>query len=84
MKSLVSDYSSVERELRAFELLATASTMTMGELGSFGKKYVRHALDQFKIDHADRTYHFLIHEPLGVSFSVLQEVFEYNLPFDIA
>lgn len=78
MKSLVSDYTSVDRELRAFELLTTTAS-TAGD--SPGKKHVRHALDQFKIDHAGRTYHFLVHEPLGVHFSQLQELYDYILPF---
>lgn len=46
MKSLVSDYSSVERELHAFDTLTAASTISKAR----GKEYVRHALDHFKLD----------------------------------
>lgn len=78
MKSMVSDYFSVEREIRAYDALSAASNASNAP----GKKYVRHALDQFKIDHAGRSYHFLVHEPLGISIDFLQKTLKGRLPFD--
>ena len=77
MKSLVSDYFSVEREICAYDALSAASNASNAP----GKNYVRHALDQFKIDHAGRSYHFLIHEPLGISVDFLQKTLKARLPF---
>ena len=78
MKSMVCDYFSVEREIRAYDALTTASNAS----NSPGKEYVRHTLDQFKIDHADRSYHFLVHEPLGISVDFLQTTLKGTLiPF---
>jgi len=74
---MVCDYYSVEREIRAYDALTTASNAS----NSPGKKYVRHTLDQFKIDHADRSYHFLVHEPLGISVDFLQTTLKGTLPF---
>jgi len=77
MKSMVSNYSSVEREIRAYDALSAASNASDAP----GKQYVRHALDQFKIDHAGRSYHFLVHEPLGISVDFLQKKLKGRLPF---
>jgi hypothetical protein len=79
MKSMVSNYSSVEREILAYDALSAASNASDAP----GKQYVRHALDQFKIDHAGRSYHFLVHEPLGISVDFLQKtLLKGRLPFD--
>lgn len=77
MKSMVTDYSSVKRELRAFESLTAASTTSNAP----GKKHVRHALDTFSLGHAGRTYHFLIHEPLGFPLSLFHELVKYKFTF---
>ncbi|KAF8076835.1 putative CDK4/6 [Lyophyllum atratum] len=63
MKSMVCDYTSVQREIKAYETLTKVGKTN----GSTGKKFVRQSLDQFELRHDDRNYHFLIHEPLGVS-----------------
>ncbi|KIM36880.1 hypothetical protein M413DRAFT_77652 [Hebeloma cylindrosporum] len=77
MKSMVSDYSSVEREIHAYEALSAAAKSSDAP----GKKYVRHALDQFEIAHAGRSYNFLIHEPLGMPVKFLQGVLDGKIPF---
>ncbi|KAF5327179.1 hypothetical protein D9619_004395 [Psilocybe cf. subviscida] len=61
MKSLVCDYISVRRELKAYEALAHASDSCKFP----GSIFVRQALDQFNLRHGDNDYNFLIHEPLG-------------------
>jgi len=77
LESMVSDYFSIEREINAYDALSAASKAS----NAAGKKYVRHALDHFKIDHAGRTYDFLIHEPLGVSVHFLRMMKKGSLPF---
>jgi serine/threonine-protein kinase SRPK3 len=67
MKSMVSNYTSVQREIKAFEVLKK-----VGE--SIGKQYVRQALDHFELRHGDQNYHFLIHEPLGVSVKFFLDI----------
>ena len=69
MKSMVCNYASVEREIKAYEV----STKLEGDKtsGSIGKRYVRQALDHFELHHNDHNYHFLIHEPLGFSVQFL-------------
>ncbi|KAF9479122.1 putative CDK4/6, partial [Pholiota conissans] len=69
MKSMVCGYSSVKREVRAYELLKKAGQATKLP----GKQYVRQALDHFELHHDDRIYHFLIHEPLGMSLETFME-----------
>ncbi|KAF8891445.1 kinase-like domain-containing protein [Gymnopilus junonius] len=78
MKSMVSDYSSVEREIKAYEVL--------GKVGKTsrltGGRYVRQALDHFELHHGDCNYHFLIHEPLGVSLQLLLRIFKVGFPMN--
>ncbi|KAG6871840.1 hypothetical protein C0995_015879 [Termitomyces sp. Mi166 len=63
MKSMVCDYSSVQREVKAYEALSGAAKTSR----LIGRHFVRQALDHFELEIEDRNYHFLIHEPLGVS-----------------
>jgi serine/threonine-protein kinase SRPK3 len=78
MKSMVCNYSSVEREIEAYVALNKVGKTS----GSTGKQYVRQALDQFELHHGDRNYHFLIHEPLGVSLQFFLQISGGSLPID--
>ena len=60
---MVCDYTSVQREIKAYEALSKAPKTNR----LTGKQYVRQALDQFELCQGDRDYHFLIHEPLGAT-----------------
>ena len=62
---MVCDYGSAKREIRAYEALSSAAQIT--DSPRDGRQYVRELLDHFEICHSERNYHFLIHEPLGVS-----------------
>ena len=73
---MVRDCTSVEREIEAYEVLAKAGRSS----GSIGKRYVRQALDHFELRHGDHNYHFLIHEPLGVSVQFLLDISRGHLP----
>ncbi|KIM35934.1 hypothetical protein M413DRAFT_78930, partial [Hebeloma cylindrosporum] len=59
MKSIVSGYASVQREITAYEILSKAAKTGT----SIGKEYVWLALDHFELRLGE---HFLIHEPLGL------------------
>jgi serine/threonine-protein kinase SRPK3 len=76
MKSMVCDYTSVQREIKAYEVLTEAGKTS----GSIGKRYVRQALDHFELRHGDDNYHFLIHEPLGVSVQFFLDIAGGRLP----
>lgn len=79
MKSMVCDYGSVERELRAYETLSHA--VHASDIPDDGRKYVRQALDRFKLNqNGDRDYHFLIHKPLGVSAQHFLNLHEGRFP----
>ncbi|KAI0795995.1 kinase-like domain-containing protein [Abortiporus biennis] len=70
MKSMVSDYPSAERELKAQNMLSKAFKFSK----STGRLYVRHALDHFEVCHAGRDFQFLIYEPLGYSLKYFLDV----------
>ena len=55
---MVCDYSSVQREIKAYEALSKSAEISEAP----GKLYVRRALDHFELSQGDRNYHFLIHE----------------------
>jgi serine/threonine-protein kinase SRPK3 len=76
MKSMVCDYTSVRREVTAYQVLAEVGKTS----GSTGKLYVRQALDQFELRHGDRSYHFLIHEALGLSVQFFLDYADGSLP----
>lgn len=76
MKSLVCDYASVEREIKAYDVLSKTSI----ELP--GKRYVRQALDRFELCHDNDNYRFLIHEPLGIDLPVLLQMVRGKLTAD--
>ena len=62
MKSIVCDYPSNQREIKAYEALSKVSKTSE----STGKWYVRQTLGHFELRHGDRNYDFLIREPLGL------------------
>ncbi|KAG6898831.1 hypothetical protein C0993_003729 [Termitomyces sp. T159_Od127] len=78
MKSMVCNYPSVQREVKAYKAISKAAETTTMR----GKNFVRKALDHFEVKIEDRNYPFLIHKPLGltvemvVAFSVLDETEE--------
>jgi serine/threonine protein kinase len=76
MKSMVCDYPSVQREIKAYEALTKVSKTS----GSTGKRYVRQALDHFELRHGDRNYDFLIHEPLGLHVQLFLDIFGGSFP----
>jgi serine/threonine-protein kinase SRPK3 len=76
MKSMVCDYTSVQREVKAFEVLTKVGETS----ASIGKKYVRQALDHFELRHGEHNYHFLIHEPLGVSVQFFVDIGGGSVP----
>ena len=78
MKSLVYDYPSVQREINAYEAISKFSL----ESNSKGKQYVRQALDHFELRRGERNYHFLIHEPLGVTAQTFLEICGGRLPIE--
>ncbi|KAF8166033.1 kinase-like domain-containing protein [Crassisporium funariophilum] len=80
MKSMVCNYASVEREIKAYEILSKIDKTSK----STGKQYVRQALDHFELHHGDRNYHFLIHEPLGVSLRFFLHISRGRFPIDYA
>ena len=63
MKSMVCDYPSVKREIKAYEVVSEAVKTTR----LAGQRFVRQALDHFEVQIEDRNYQFLIHEPLGMN-----------------
>lgn len=75
---MVSNYSSVQREIKAYEALSKIDKTN----GSTGKQYVRQALDYFELHHGDRNYHFLVHEPLSVSLQFFLQISRGNLPIN--
>ncbi|KAF8891448.1 kinase-like domain-containing protein [Gymnopilus junonius] len=78
MKSMVSNYPSVQREIKAYDVLSKVSKTSR----SPGKRFVRQALDHFEMRHGERDYHFLIHEPLGASLQFFIEISKVGLPID--
>ena len=76
MKSMVCDYTSVQREITAYEVLTKVGKTSR----STGKQYVRQALDHFELRQGDRSYHFLIHEPLGVTVQSFLDISGGSLP----
>ena len=64
---MVCDYTSVQREIQAYKVITKVGKTSR----SIGKQYVRQALDHFELRHDDHNYHFLIHEPLGLSVQFL-------------
>jgi serine/threonine-protein kinase SRPK3 len=76
MKSMVCNYSSVKREIKAYEALSKSAKISEAA----GKKYVRQVLDHFELSLCDRNYHFLIHEPLGVSLQTFLDLYRGSLP----
>ncbi|KAG6898571.1 hypothetical protein C0995_009263 [Termitomyces sp. Mi166 len=76
MKSMVCDYSSVQWEIKAYEVLSNAAkTRCM-----LGQHFVRQALDHFEVDIEDRNYHFVIHEPLGITLQLFSNACDGVLP----
>lgn len=73
---MVYDYSSVQREIEAYEALSKVGKTSE----STGKQYVRQALDQFELQHGGHNYHLLIHEPLGVSLQFFLQISGGSLP----
>jgi hypothetical protein len=43
-------------------------------------QYVRQVLDHFELRHSDHNYHFVIHEPLGVSVQSFSDIAGERLP----
>jgi len=76
MKSMVCDYSSVQREVAAHEALSESAKTSKAA----GKQYVRQALDHFELSQDNRNYHFLIHEPLGVTLDLFLDFSDGSLP----
>ena len=76
MKSMVCDYTSVQREIKAYEALSKAPKTDR----LMGKWYTRQAVDSFELRRGDRDYHFLIHEPLGVSVQFFPDLSGGSLP----
>ena len=76
MKSMVCDYTSVQREINAYEALSKAHKTSWHT----GKQYVRQALDRFELRRGDRDYHFLIHEPLGATLQFFLNISGGSLP----
>ena len=74
---MVCNYSSVQREIKAHEVLSKAT-----ESEAAGKQHVRQALDHFELSQDDRNYHFLIHEPLGVTLQLFLEYSRGSLPIE--
>ena len=73
---MVCDYGSVEREVVAHEALSESAKTSEAA----GKQYVRQALDHFELSKDDRNYHFLIHEPLGVTLDFFLYISHGSLP----
>ncbi|KDR84397.1 hypothetical protein GALMADRAFT_237246, partial [Galerina marginata CBS 339.88] len=78
MKSMVCNFPSVDREIKAYETLAKEGKTNT----STGKRYVRQALDHFQLRHGDHNYHFLVHEPLGVTLDVFLDIAGGRFPMD--
>lgn len=78
MKSMVCDYTSVQREIKACEILTKVGKTSR----SIGKHYVRQALDHFELRHGENNYHFLIREPLGVSLQFFLDLCCGRFPID--
>jgi serine/threonine-protein kinase SRPK3 len=76
MKSMVCDYSSVQREIAAHKVLSESAKTSEAA----GKQYVRQALDHFEISQDDRNYHFLIYEPLGATLDFFLDFCDRSLP----
>ena len=76
MKSMVNDYTSVRREIKAYEALSKAPQTSWPT----GKQDVRQALDHFKPRRGDRDYYFLIHEPLGATVQFFLNISSGSLP----
>ncbi|KAG6894571.1 hypothetical protein C0992_005552 [Termitomyces sp. T32_za158] len=76
MKSMVCDYPSVQREVRAYELLSKADASNV-----YGMRFIRKALDSFQVEIEGRNYPFLIHEPLGITvYSLAVTAYDGSLP----
>ncbi|KAF8891451.1 kinase-like domain-containing protein [Gymnopilus junonius] len=78
MKFMVSNYPSVQREIKAYDILSKVSKTST----SPGKRFVRQALDHFELGYNERKYHFLIHEPLGATLQFFLDIAEDGLPID--
>jgi len=76
MKSMVCDYTSVQREIKAYETLSNVPKADR----LMGERYTRQAVDHFELRRGDRDYHFLIHEPLGVSVQFFLDLSGGSLP----
>ncbi|KXN88038.1 SRSF protein kinase 3 [Leucoagaricus sp. SymC.cos] len=76
LKSMVYNYPSVQREIKAYKTLSESAMVSQ----AVGKRYVRLALDRFELAHGNRNYHFLIHEALGVTAEVFMGVCGGTLP----
>ena len=76
MKSMVCDYTSAQREIKAYKALSKAPKADR----LMGKRYTRQAVDSFELRRGDRDYHFLIHEPLGVSVQFFLDFSAGSLP----
>ena len=74
MKSMVCDYSSVQREVAAHNVLSESAKTSEAA----GKQYV--SRDHFEISQDDRNYHFLIYEPLGFSLDFFLDFSDGSLP----
>ena len=75
---MLHDYSSVEREVAAQEVLSESAKTSEAA----GKQYVRQALDHFVLSQDDRNYHFLIHEPLGANLDFFLDITGRSLTID--
>lgn len=73
---MVSNYPSVDREIKAYEALRKADETSE----VVGKMFVRQSLDNFALRHGDRDYQFLVHEPLGVSLEFFLRISKGSLP----
>ena len=76
MKSMVCDYTSVQREIKAYEILSKAPKADR----LMGNRYTRQAVDRFELRRGDRDYHFLIHEPLGATLQSFLDLSGGSLP----
>ena len=76
MKSMVCNYSFVQREIKAYKALTEVDKTSR----SIGKQFVRQALDHFELRHGDRNYLFLVHEALGVNVQFFLDISGGSLP----
>ncbi len=73
---MVCEYPSVQREINAHEFISKTAKIS----DASRKQHVRQALDHFELSQGDHNYHFLIHEPLGVTLKLSLDMSRGSLP----